>query len=202
MEARNNRSHKEETDMQSKVLTHTMILALVAALSLVGCKKKPFQPTGPAGGSSATGSGATPSPITGTDIGAGAGVKIDGPGMRPDVTSADLEKHEFPTVYFDYDSAKIKPAEMSKLKTIADKLKGTSKKVLIEGHCDERGTAEYNRALGERRAQAALAELKRMGIDASHLSTISFGKDRPVEPAHDDTAWSRNRRCEFVTTEK
>jgi peptidoglycan-associated lipoprotein len=191
--------------MQSKVLTHAMILALVAALSLVGCKKKPFPPTGP------TGSGAgkdgtattTPPPITGSDIGgAGGGVKIDGPGMRPDVTSADLEKHEFPTVYFDYDSAKIKPAEMSKLKTVADALKGGSKKLLIEGHCDERGTAEYNRALGERRAQAALAELKRMGIDASRLSTISFGKDRPVEPAHDDSAWSRNRRCEFVTTGK
>jgi len=180
-----------------------MILALVAALSLVGCKKKP--PVGTAGQTG--GSSTTPSSVTGVDV-PGGGVTIGGlgagtgAGMRPDVTSADLEKHEFATLYFDYDSAKIKPAEMSKLSKVAEALKGNSRKLLIEGHCDERGTAEYNRALGERRAQAALAELKRMGIDASRLSTISFGKDRPVDPSHEDTAWSRNRRCEFVPLDK
>jgi len=184
--------------MQSKVLTHTMILALVAALSLVGCKKKPFQPAGPTG--PGPGTTTTPPPITTSDI--GPVVTISGAGTRPDITSADLDKHQFMPVYFDYDSAKIKPGEMPKIKTVAEALKGNSKKLIIEGHCDERGTAEYNRALGERRAQAALAELGRLGIDASRLSTISFGKDRPVDATHDDTAWSRNRRCEFVTLDK
>jgi len=182
--------------MQSRVLTHTTILALVATLSLVGCKKKPTQLGGPTGPGTATG----PSAVTPSDI--GPGVTIGGPGARPDVTSADLEKRVFAPVYFDYDSAKIKPSEMSKLQAVADALRGNNKKLLIEGHCDERGTAEYNRALGERRAQAALAELKRLGIDASRLSTISYGKERPVDPGHDDTAWSRNRRCEFVPLDR
>ncbi len=185
--------------MKSKVLTRTMILALVATLSLVGCKKKPLQPTGPTG--SGSGNTATPPPITGSDI--SSGITIAGPGERPLVKPSDLEKRgEFTPVYFDYDSAKIKPSEMPKITTVSEALKGNSKKLVIEGYCDERGTAEYNRALGERRAQAALAELKRFGIDASRLSTISFGKDHPLEQGHDDTAWSRNRRCEFVTLDK
>jgi len=182
--------------MRSNVLTHTMILALVAALSLVGCKKKP--PVGTAG---TTGPGSvTPSSVGGVDV--PGGVTIGGPGMRPDLTSADLEKRQFTPVYFDYDSAKIKPAEMAKLEVVAESLKGNSKNLIIEGHCDERGTAEYNRALGERRAQAALVELKRLGIDASRMSTISYGKERPADSTHGDTAWSRNRRCEFVALDR
>jgi peptidoglycan-associated lipoprotein len=182
-----------------------MVLALVATLALVGCKKRVVSPSGPSGGKATTGANTggttvTPPPVQGVDI--GSGIAISTAGTRPDITSADLEKRQFAAVYFDYDSAKIKPAEMPKIKTVAEALKGNSKKLLIEGHCDERGTAEYNRALGERRAQAALAELKRLGIDASRVSTISFGKDRPMEMGHDDTAWSRNRRCEFVTLDR
>lgn len=188
--------------MHSKVLTHAMVLALVATLGLVGCKKKPQQPTGPTGSGAGTSGGTTaPPPITGADI--PGGITIGGAGERPVVSSADLERRgQFAAVLFDYDSAKIKPGEMPKVKTVAEALKGNSKKLIIEGHCDERGTAEYNRALGERRAQAAQAELKRLGIDASRLSTISYGKDRPVDETHGDTAWSRNRRCEFVTLDK
>jgi peptidoglycan-associated lipoprotein len=74
----------------------------------------------------------------------------------------------------------------------------TGKQLIIEGHCDERGTAEYNRALGERRALAAREELARKGVANGRMSTVSYGKDQPVDPSHDDTAWSRNRRCEFV----
>ena len=102
------------------------------------------------------------------------------------------------TVYFDYDSAKIKPSEHSKLEAIAVALKGNAKKLVIEGHTDERGTAEYNRALGEKRAQAAREGLVSLGLAADRMTTVSFGKDRPIEPLHNDTAWSKNRRCEFV----
>ena len=101
-------------------------------------------------------------------------------------------------VFFDYDSAKIKPSEFHKIEAVANGLKGNSKSLVIEGHTDERGTAEYYRALGERRAQAAREELIHLGIAASRITTISYGKERPVEASHDDTAWSRNRRAEFV----
>ena len=193
--------------MSSKVLTNTMVLALVATLALVGCKKKPYQPTGPTG----TGPGAnsannsTPPPITSVDIPGNSGAPIiNSAGDRPALAPGDLDskRGQFSPVYFDYDSAKIKPSELVKLKSVVESLKGNSKKMIVEGHCDERGTAEYNRALGERRAQAARAELARMGIDAGRLSTISYGKERPIEPSHDDTAWSRNRRAEFVILDK
>ncbi len=74
--------------------------------------------------------------------------------------------------------------------------------VTIEGHCDERGTAEYNLALGERRAVAARAYLVSLGIPAERLRTVSYGKEFPFDPGHDETAWSKNRRAHFVVTAK
>jgi len=70
---------------------------------------------------------------------------------------------------------------------------------LIEGHCDERGTEEYNRALGEKRAQALREYLaSKLGVDAGNIRTLSYGKDRPAVPDHNDAAWAKNRRGEFV----
>jgi peptidoglycan-associated lipoprotein len=71
-------------------------------------------------------------------------------------------------------------------------------KLLVEGHCDERGTEEYNRSLGERRALALREELARMGIDPSRIRTVSFGEDKPFAQGHDESAWRQNRRGEFV----
>jgi peptidoglycan-associated lipoprotein len=89
--------------------------------------------------------------------------------------------------------------EQSKLIIVSEKLKSDpSAKLLIEGHCDERGTEEYNRALGERRALALREALAAAGIDASNVRTISYGKDKPADPGHDESAWSKNRRGEFI----
>lgn len=68
----------------------------------------------------------------------------------------------------------------------------------MDGHCDERGTEEYNRSLGERRAQGIREFLAREGVDASRVRTISFGEDKPVETGHNEAAWSKNRRGEFI----
>jgi len=175
--------------MQNKVLTCVLVLGLAATAALTGCKPKPKTNQPGAGGNQVL-PNLTESGIPST-------------GGRDALTLADLEKRGmFAPVYFDYDSAKVRPNEMSKLVAVAEAMKGNSKKLVVEGHCDERGTAEYNRALGERRAQSARAELARLGVDASRISTISYGKDRPVEMAHEDTAWSRNRRCEFVLLDK
>jgi peptidoglycan-associated lipoprotein len=70
--------------------------------------------------------------------------------------------------------------------------------MLIEGHCDERGTAEYNMALGERRATAVMTYLVSLGVPKSALSTVSFGKEKPLDPGHNEEAWAKNRRAHFV----
>lgn len=104
------------------------------------------------------------------------------------------------TVYFDYDQANVKADEASKLDQVAGafRAKGAGFDLLIEGHCDERGTEEYNRSLGERRALAIRELLMRAGVDGRHVFTRSFGKDKPASVGHDDQSWSRNRRGEFV----
>jgi peptidoglycan-associated lipoprotein len=103
------------------------------------------------------------------------------------------------TVHFAYDSAVVRKSERSNLEAVASALSAdASAKLLIEGHCDERGTEEYNRSLGERRALALRESLAKMGVDPSRVRTISYGKDRPVDPGHDEAAWAKNRRGEFV----
>ncbi len=112
---------------------------------------------------------------------------------------SNLERGKFEHVFFAYDSSAINPHEGPKLDTVANFLKTDATSViLVEGHCDERGTAEYNRALGERRALAAREALIARGADGARLQTISYGKDRPLDLAHTDAALSKNRRAEFV----
>jgi peptidoglycan-associated lipoprotein len=103
------------------------------------------------------------------------------------------------TVHFAYDSAAVKSSEQSNLRAVAGAL-GTdaSAKLLIEGHCDERGTEEYNRSLGERRALALREALAKLGVDPMRVRTVSYGKDKPADPGHDESAWSKNRRGEFI----
>jgi len=106
-------------------------------------------------------------------------------------------------VFFEYDSSEVSDAGRKVLQTNAGVLKKYSSwTVTIEGHCDERGTAEYNLALGERRAVAARTYLISLGVDASRLRTVSYGSEFPFDPAHVESAWSRNRRAHFVITAK
>ena len=87
------------------------------------------------------------------------------------------------------------------LQGMADHLKKTQNTVVqIEGHCDERGSIEYNLALGERRAQSVKNYLVQLGIDAARLSTISYGEEKPAAEGHDEAAWTKNRRAEFTLT--
>ena len=103
------------------------------------------------------------------------------------------------TVHFAYDSAAVRKSEKANIQAVADALsRDASTKLLIEGNCDERGTEEYNRSLGERRALALRQALAKVGVDPSRIRTISYGKDKPVDPGHDESAWSKNRRGEFV----
>jgi peptidoglycan-associated lipoprotein len=107
------------------------------------------------------------------------------------------------TVYFAFNSAALTSATKDKLRTAATFLKTMdSVEVQVEGHCDERGGVQYNLALGERRAKAVRNYLVALGVSGSRISTISFGKERPVAFGHDESAWSQNRRGNFVITAK
>jgi peptidoglycan-associated lipoprotein len=111
----------------------------------------------------------------------------------------DRKVFEKDTVYFDFDSSVVKPGEKPKVANVAGYLKSKpGHAVEIEGHCDERGTEEYNRSLGERRALAVREALIRAGIDGSLIDTKSFGKDRPAVQGRDEAAFKKNRRGEFL----
>jgi peptidoglycan-associated lipoprotein len=116
----------------------------------------------------------------------------------------DLNKNSpLKPVFFALDSDELSPAAQQTLNENAALLKKYSTwTVTIEGHCDERGTAEYNLALGERRAVNARAYLMSLGIGADRLRTVSYGKEFPFDPAHSEEAFSKNRRAHFVITAK
>ena len=101
-------------------------------------------------------------------------------------------------IHFDYDKSDIKESDRAILQGIADFMKAyPSAQIEIQGNCDERGTNEYNLALGNRRASAALAYLKTLGVDEARFSTISFGKEKPLCTEAKESCWSQNRRDEF-----
>ena len=107
---------------------------------------------------------------------------------------------DFETVYFDFDSYEIRSDARPALRENADAIgqgAAGSSRITIEGHCDERGSSEYNLALGERRANAVKRYLVDLGVPSSRLHTVSFGEDRPAVTGHDESAWRYNRRAEF-----
>lgn len=102
-------------------------------------------------------------------------------------------------IHFDFDSSSIRADAREILKNNADYfIRNRTSSIIIEGHCDERGTAEYNMALGERRAQETKKFLVNLGIDESIIKTISYGEERPLDPNNTEEAWAKNRRAHFV----
>ncbi len=208
-------------------LTKLGLIALIAATAVVtGCTKKPGHITPiPAGGLSNSGApgggdlgnggpirnggpngakfgGATnPAPI---DLTNGKGLGTGDPSALPTGDpragkDEDRETFKSNTVYFYFDKATFNSSESSKIPAVIEFLKShPDNNLLIEGHCDERGTEEYNRALGERRALALRELVVGAGISGERVTTISYGEDRPADPGHDEAAWSKNRRGEFI----
>ncbi len=139
---------------------------------------------------------------------------IDTPALRPEPAvsedpmlsrSVDELNRESPLrpAFFDYDSAELTADARAALDADADALKRyPSWVVTIEGHCDDRGTAEYNLALGERRAVAAQSYLVSLGVSSARLRTVSYGKEFPFDPGSNEAAWAKNRRAHFVITAK
>ena len=187
--------------MKLSSFSKLLLLTLIVSIAAAGCRKKPGTITQLPGSRSGNVSEPTPAPPLAGDNGLNAtngGFAEINPDARKN-WPRDREIFKSDTVHFDFDSSTVKSGEKSKVSAVADYLKGNaSTAVEIEGHCDERGTEEYNRSLGERRALALRETLVSLGIDPMRIDTISYGKDRPADPGHDESAWHQNRRGEFL----
>jgi len=136
-------------------------------------------------------------PGTGKDTKPGGGDLPEN--WRPEDMNQNRDKLAADTVHFKFDSAVVQDSEQVNVANVGQALStDLTAKLLIEGHCDERGTEEYNRSLGERRALALREALARIGVDPMRIRTISYGKDQPIDPAHNEAAWAKNRRGQFI----
>jgi len=191
-----------------KMSNHFARVALVITIALAaacGHKKSPVLEPAPAPAAEEP-KPPTPPPATNPRIVTDATPAA--PRVADDALSSssldDLNRNSpLKPVFFPLDSSDIDPVAKAALDENATVLKQhPTWGVTVEGHCDERGTAEYNLALGDRRAGAAVAYLRSLGINADRMKTVSYGKEFPFDPGHDEGAWSKNRRAHFVITSK
>ena len=164
------------------------IIGLVIAVGLSSCSKKEV---------------VSDEPLMSPSESSGSMAGTEGAASMGNAGEAAVESSELQTVYFAFDSYSLSSETKAQLKNNLNWLKsnGTAK-IQIEGHCDEKGTVEYNMALGDRRANAVKAFLVKSGIEKSRIDTISYGKERPADSGHDESAWSKNRRSVFVLLSK
>lgn len=172
-----------------------LMAVLAGALLLAGCPKKPT--TVPESGTGMDSSAATDASTRGA---AGAGVgdarALPGGADSADAMALDAASR---TIYFDYDSSEIRAEFASVVAANARRLAGNpALRVRLEGHTDERGSREYNIALGERRAQAVRRSLMLQGVADAQLATVSYGEERPAADGSDEATWALNRRVEIV----
>jgi peptidoglycan-associated lipoprotein len=179
----------KEISMTAPTTVRTALLLATASLALAACTKRAPAQLPPDPG---------PAVTTTTDGGTGTAGQAT-PGSQADFAARLMGQD---TILFDTDRANIDSADMAALQAQAQWLmQYPTKRATIEGHCDERGTRDYNLALGERRANAAKNYLVTLGVDAARLSTVSYGKERPVALGSDEDSWSRNRRAVTVTVD-
>ncbi len=171
--------------------TTTTLLATAALIAVAGCSKKPPKALPPPPPTETT----APQPPAPPPVDRGSGVI---PGSRADF----LSQAGSDTVHFATDSSDVDAEAQGILtKQAAWLQKFPNVRVTLEGHCDERGTREYNLALGDRRANAAKAFLVNLGVPAERITTISYGKERPLSTGSDESAWAQNRRAVTVVPE-
>jgi len=174
-------------EMSLKKTLGTALLALSAALLLNGCPSKPIQEQEPGV----------------TSDGSAGGTRTSGLPGRGGYTAADLNDPSSPlyqrTIYFEYDSSDIRPQFIDILRAHASYLSSNSAvAVTLDGHTDERGTREYNLALGDRRADTVRQFLLAEGVSDGQIRTMSYGEERPANPGQSEAAWALNRRVELV----
>lgn len=196
--------------MKAIKLTYLLVFALALTFAATGCKNKPVGvtqlPNYPAGKVKDGSTAGLPGGGSLQGDGGVGGTGLTGGGALPenlnDLSNFNLDRAALSadTVHFDFDSSVVRANEQIHVEAVAAYMKSASGSValLIEGYCDERGTEEYNRALGERRALALRESLVQSGVSADRITTRSFGSDDPVDPGHNESAWAKNRRGVFV----
>jgi peptidoglycan-associated lipoprotein len=191
--------------MKMTKLIYPLAFVLATALAATGCKHEPGKVTqlpgeNPPAIAGDNGAGTLPGETLPPDTNAiaqpGGGPTAN---ISPEDYTQDRDALAADTIHFAYDSTAIRDIEQANLQSVASALAADANaKLLIEGNCDERGTEEYNRSLGERRALAAREALAKLGVDPMRVRTISYGKDKPADSGHDEAAWKQNRRDDFV----
>jgi peptidoglycan-associated lipoprotein len=205
--------------MSSRCRNGILVSLLISVVVLAGCAKRPAMTAAsapaPSGAAQATApptttppAGTTPSTSgsesSGSTTPGSSGTQPPSsgstatPGARPPVSEFAANPN-LKDIYFDFDKYDIRPGDAKILDTNATWLKGNNNLVLIEGHCDERGTNEYNLALGERRAKATMNYLVSQGVQAGRITIISYGEERPICTEHNEACWAKNRRAHFLT---
>lgn len=168
----------------NKSILWAMVILTIFAVAFQGCSKKVVKQEAPVEVKEPE-----PSPTPAPE-------PAPAPAPVPEPVKKELS---FSNVYFDFDKYDIRPDAREILVQHAQSLlNNPSVKILVEGHCDERGTIEYNLALGEKRANAVKNFLVNYGVAADRISTISYGKERPLDPRSNEEAWAKNRRAQFV----
>jgi peptidoglycan-associated lipoprotein len=187
---------KEREMKKQRIFMTLFLIAIICALVLpAGCAKKAVMKEEPAMGKEAVEKQA---PVQAAPAKAEE-QKVDEAAMA--AALADKEASQFADIHFAYDRSDLRPDARKILDMHAKWLKAHPEfKARIEGNCDERGTVEYNMALGQRRAASAMKYLVDLGVAKNRLSTISYGKERPLDPGHNEEAWAKNRRDHFSVT--
>ena len=171
-----------------------MVAVLVCLVWMGGCAKKAVQ-QGDVTGAQA----AAPQAAAEVKKAPEAEVKAAAPAVEAQAKPVVAKAIDFADIHFDFDKSVLRAEDRDILKRHADWLmKNKNYTVVVEGNCDERGTTEYNLALGERRANEAAKYLVGLGIEKDRIKTISYGEERPLDPGHNEEAWAKNRRDHFV----
>ena len=194
--------------MKLNNVVYPLMLALAVTLAGTGCKHSPTKITNlPGSNGGMVGNNENPNTLPNTNPinpDQNPYAKNNNPIPLPNIDEIngmipDRQALAGDTIHFAFDSAVIRTSEKSKLTIVAEALKADpATKLMIEGNCDERGTEEYNRSLGERRALAAREALAKIGVDPMRIFTKSYGKDKPASDGHDEASWAQNRRDDFV----
>ncbi len=201
--------------MASRCWNGITVSLLMCVVVLAGCAKRPAMTAASAPAPTGAGQATTPSgpgsgPASGAAAGSGSSSAREGATPAPGTGSASsaapmrppieefVANPNLKDIHFDFDKYDIRPGDAKTLDANAAWLKGNNSLVLVEGHCDERGTNEYNLALGERRAKATMNYLVSQGVQAGRITIISYGEERPVCTEHNEACWATNRRAHFL----
>jgi len=192
--------------LRHRQLASLLVLALAFSLAACGGKKRPpalASPEGISPGASEYGDTMPAQPLDeGPDVLAVEGEYATGSDLDTDYTTTYEEGSPLADIHFEYDSAALTEQTRATLERHAVWLQTRrGLRVTIEGHCDQRGTVEYNLALGEQRARAAWDYLVSLGVAADRLRTVSYGKERPLDPGSTEQAYALNRRAHFSVSQ-